>query len=287
MRCFSSITILFAVTLIFSMIGCGGSSGGSGGTATNQFAGTYDGSAALDNGKTGTIGVEVDEDGSVSGTIVVTAPPGTPAPMAADGFPLGTYAITGQADSGGLISLGGLVPPETPFTVTGGLPDGAGSHAITIALGQQTFPGTVQVQSAEAGGNVTMELIQVGNIKNPVWSSVPLLKTNVDEDGYLKVYLTETIGNESRSFVVAIPDTMQAGDSVQLDLTHPRKASYSQFSWVDALQYGWAAVSGTMTLVSRNGDKVSLLFNNARFEPDTFPSNHATGIFIANGSFHN
>jgi hypothetical protein len=287
MRRFSLTTILLAATVLVGTEGCGGSSGGSGGgTPNNPFAGVYNGSATLDSGKTGALAVDVDEDGSVTGNIVVTAPPG-PAAMSVDGFPIGTYAITGQADSEGFISLGGLVPPETPFTITGGLPDGAGSHAITIALGAQTYNGTVQAQSDSPSGSVTMEQVVAGNAKLPVWSNVALLQTVNQETGYKKLFLTETIGADSRSFDVVIPDTMQPGDTVTLDSSFPRKATYSQFSWTDGNLYGWFAVSGTMTLVSRNGNKFSLIFTNAKFEPETFPTNHATGSFIANGSFHN
>lgn len=291
MRRISLTTLLLAATVLLTAEGCGGSNGGGGGNPPgNPFAGTYEGTANLDNGKIGTLGFEVQANGVAVGFLTVPEPPNMAPTGLADEFPPSVYDISGTVTSSGFLAMTGDITGGT-FAVEGTL-TANGSAPITIAMvnGATTYTGTVDQQSDGPGANVTMTLITAGNAHLNLYSQGSLLAELTDEGEYDDLVITESEGmfTDSRTFSIEIPDTMQPGQ-VQV-ITNPLQQPmimYSEFTWADPVIKTWTATSGSFTLVSRNGNKVSLILTDVVIAPTPVGGNHGTGSFKASGTIHN
>ncbi|HVT13129.1 MAG TPA: hypothetical protein VHE55_12770 [Fimbriimonadaceae bacterium] len=141
-----SACIAFAVTLLAILLsGCGGK-----GVDFNTWAGSYTGTATLDNNKSSTLHLTSDSSGIVAGTMVVTGADGTDSDFK---FTAGTYNVTGSITStSGGFTVSGAVPNMGNFFIRGQFPtDGStteyriGTEASTTYPTSLTYTGTLSM----------------------------------------------------------------------------------------------------------------------------------------------
>lgn len=276
--------VIAAVTLLIAG-GCGGSGGGSS-HHSNDLTGNYTGSAPVQTGYTGTLNFSVIPGGSAEGSLVVTPDATTPRALD-DGIPPGNYPMSGTLDGNGNLNLGGMIG-GTPVTVTATIVgNGSGSNAFIMSFGVHTWEGTVtKGDDPGDGGEVEADMTFSGaSGTNADTTHFPsgTVTANFDTDE-ADVFLHVTDAN-GRTFGVTVPNSLDVGDTYTFDSLH-QFSTYAQPGSDDLFRDTWAADSGTMTLVARNGTHVSVILTNVHYTAVTFFGN-GTGSFTANGSFHN
>lgn len=112
--------------------------GGGGGAVVNSFGGAVTGLGA---GLSGIFDLDILEDNSIQGELVIT---GTPASQATRVvvLPAGTYTFTGQLTGNSFTGQGSSAgPPAVSYDISGTLPSGgnSGSWTITGAIGGTPF----------------------------------------------------------------------------------------------------------------------------------------------------
>lgn len=277
----SVISIVVAAVTLLMIGGCGGGGGGGSHHGNNEFAGTYEGTAPLQAGAHGALTVTVSEDGSTVGTLVVSALQGGPSPRV-DGIPIGAYGVSGTTSSSGALNLSGLVS-GTPFVIAGNVPGATGTGNFSITINETTYNGTIQ---AESGGDVEADMTfsnATGTNADTSHFPTGAVTANFDTDE-ADVFLSVTDAN-GRTFGVTVPNTLDVGDTFTFDSLH-KFSTYAQPGSDSLFRDTWAAESGTMTLVARNGTHVSVILTNVHYAAVTFFGN-GTGSFNASGSFHN
>src|SRR5579862_986074 len=114
-RVLSNALCLFVAICILATAGCGGKS-----VDFSVWAGSYSGSAVLDNNKTATLSLVSDSTGLATGTLVVTGADGTDTNFK---FTAGTYNVSGSVTStGGGFEVDGTVPNNGNFVIRGTFP---------------------------------------------------------------------------------------------------------------------------------------------------------------------
>ena len=270
--------VIAAVTLLM-LGGCGGGGGGShGGGGGRGVLGSYHGSIALDTGSEGDVSFTVEEGGATSGHLIVIATSGGPHPTAdVGGIPAGSYTMLGHVDpQSGAIDLDDAASLGIHMS-------GTAPGTVTISYGDSVYNGTV-VRDTDADQPVADVTFSDEVDTNADTSHFPngALTANFDSDE-ADVFLSVTDAS-GRTFGVTVPNSLAVGDTYTFDSLH-RFATYAQ-PGDDFLNDTWAAESGTMTLVSRNGTKVSVILTDVHYSPVS-GFGHGAGTFVANGSFHN
>lgn len=259
--------------LLLILAGCAGN-----GTSTTKspYAGSYKGSTTLDGGKKGELAYTIAEDGSVTGTLTVSAPAATKGQDF--NFTFGTMTIEGHIDDDGTITLTGTDPNSGGFTITGKVnPDG--SATLTITAGGSTF--TVNITSTGGGGgsgSITFSDGSGTNANLAAWPSNPFILMSSVADN-ISLVTTPSPTDNTRSFVINVNANLSAGSTY----------TFSKDNTDAAMVYGegdnhWLATSGQMKIITKTATNFEAEFINVGFEPDIDPASSATGTFKINGS---
>jgi len=266
---------LVVATSVFSLAGCGGG-GSSVNTGPNPFAGNFVGTGTLDGGKPANLTVAVGADSTVQGSVTVTAPPGRE-PVE---FPTGTHEFTGTADLQGNFNTSGSLPGGQAFTVKGKLPSGATAGSFEIQAGDSKFMGQMNKETTGGGdGEIQFSNANGVNCDLSPWAKPMTVLVNSDTQFGLSSTSKGT-SNRTRTLRVLIDREMAVGSTV---------SAVDRLTFSDPLilfaQFNWVAASGTITLVSKDGDRMKLRINGANMGPA--PGGGSAGTFTINGELDN
>lgn len=275
----------FATLLVaISIVGCGGS--GSSVSSPNSYAGTYTGSTTVDGGKRAELSTTVGSDGTLSGTLQISAP----LVVSTTGrggrgdfsFSIGTFNISGTADANGNMTATGTDPIGGAFSISGTLAtSGNGSFAITA--GGTTYNGTISVSIGSGTGNLTISGATGSNVNTAAWPSSPYIL--ISEASGLTAFLAIPAANDnSRNLNLMVEARAVTGETYPIDPSN--LASVTIFTYSDgtgANTKTWIAQSGTFKVLGRSAGKLKFELKDAVFTPSNDSGNLATGSFTLNG----
>lgn len=267
---------IFAISLA-TVLGCGGSGGGSATLPVNEFQGSYTGTVRLDGGKTGTLAMTVEGNGTANGSLTVTAAGGR-ARREGFSFTIGQTQISGKVNPDGTFNVSGTDPTSGGFTVGGALVmNGTGSFSVTA--GGETYNGEVTLSQGTGSGSLTFTNGQETNATLTPFPQNPyVLVSTVSGSSAILVLPSST--NTSRSLSINLGSGATAGSVIDL-------AEFAPFTAVVLYSEGssdWMPVSGTLRIKSRSATGFELELVDAVMATSGTQGNTALGKFTLNGT---
>ena len=316
------------------LAGCGGDSNndsdllGTGGISlpgASRYAGTYRGTLALPEGRTGTTNITVAADGTATGTLTVSG--GTTATRQATAFSFGTgtYTISGTVDpTTGAFSMTGNIGGQA-FSYSGTLPtpgNGNVGGVYTLTAGGQTYTGSF---AGSGGGTVTptptpaptptpggtstgTTSLTFSNVSVAGIDVSPITTASIKADASEAKLFFNYDGVESsvnatitastgagaldvRTLTLALSNTgFPAGSA--FSVTEPGTiatkavAVFRQIGFSPYKSVGYGAKSGKVVIVSRSATTITFRLENVTFAGDAINSDDSlTGSFTVNGEF--
>lgn len=270
-------TLAAAVLAAALLTGCAGDGGGLSGAGASAFAGSYTADYTLDGGKGGDLAFTVAADSSVTGTLVVTAPPVlAPGTRAEDfSFTVGSLTVSGNV-SNGQLNLTGTDPNSGGFTIAGSLPTSPSDNTVlTLSAGGVNY--TAQVLISQGSGSGSLTFTNSGaNINASAFPATPyVLMSTVG--GSTALVAVPSVSDTSRSVGLTLVAEASAGTSHTFSNTNTGVVCVYSDS-ASGTEVDWKASSGTLKVISRTDSTIKVEFVNA-----VFTSSQASGSFTLNG----
>lgn len=273
---------LFALAASILAAGCGGSNSTSTVPTANAYAGAYESTMTLDNGKQGTLNVTVSDTGSASGTLAVAA--GNTLTRDPFSFTVGgTITISGSADANGHFELHGTDPTGGDFDITGNLPaDGNGTGSITVSAGGETYTSTIGVTMGTGAGSITFSNVSGAGISGAAFPSNPYILMSTVPAGSALVVIP-SLTDTSRSLGMTLASTIPIGEKFPVGEQFAGEVIASYSEGPDDAKKVWRATSGHVTILSRSATSIEVKLENLHFEGEG--NDAGPGTFTVNGSF--